>query len=60
MKKFLSRKFLVTGVGAACTVALMAVGWLEPELGVKILLAHVGAYLGIEGILDMLSVKKKE
>jgi len=58
--KWLSRKLILTVVGVLCTIVLMATGALDPVAGAKLIAAQIGAYVGIEGIRDMIAVGKKK
>ena len=52
MKKWTSRKFWLSIVAALCAIFLMITGNLEPEIGVKIVLAASAAFIGAEGLVD--------
>ena len=60
MIKFTSRKFLLTVLGVACTIVLMCTGALSPAEGAKLIAAQIGAYVGVEGIIDMIGIQKRK
>jgi hypothetical protein len=59
MTKLTSRKFWFAVVSALCALFLMITGNITPDLGVKIILAAAGVFLGAEGLVDFAKALKK-
>jgi uncharacterized membrane protein HdeD (DUF308 family) len=55
MSKLTSRKFWLAIAGAVCALFLAITGMIEWSLAIKIILAALGTYVGIEGLADVVA-----